>query len=88
MVWLSYETSIASQGMGVDRELGRVFGYLGIGALALSAGASALFVFSAGRLDAIWLFLPLFVAYSVFIGLLSIGLALYVFIRSRTRRLH
>lgn len=74
--------------MGIDRELGRVFGYLGIGALVLGAGTFALFVFGTGELDAIWLFLPVFVAYSAFIGLLSIGIAVYVFIRSRTRRLH
>lgn len=70
--------------MGTDRELGRVFGYLGIAALALGAGASALFVFGTDELDAIWLFLPVFVAYSAFIGLLSIGIAVYVFILSRS----
>ncbi len=73
--------------MGVDRELVRAFGYLAIGVIAVSAGASALIAFGTDNFDAIWLFLPLLVGYSAFLALLSIGLALYVFVRSKTHRL-
>jgi fatty acid desaturase len=75
-------------GMGVDRELVRAFGYLAIGVIAVSAGVSALIAFGTDNFDAIWLFLPLLVGYSVFLGLLSIGLALYVFVRSKADRVH
>jgi hypothetical protein len=70
--------------MGVDRELARALGYFGGGVIALGAGFFALISFGTGNLDVIWLFLPLLVGYSVFIALFSIGLATYVFIRSRT----
>ena len=67
----------------------RAFGYLSSGVIALTAGASALVAFGTHNFDAIRLFLPLFVGYSVFIALFSIGMALYVFIiRLRTHRLH
>jgi undecaprenyl pyrophosphate phosphatase UppP len=73
--------------MGVDRELAKALGYFGAGVIALGAGASALIAFGTGNSDAILLFMPLLVAYSAFIALLCIGLALYVIIRSRTQRL-
>jgi hypothetical protein len=49
---------------------------------------SALIAFGTDNFDAIWLFLPLLVGYSVFLALLSIGLALYVFVRSKADRVH
>ena len=74
--------------MGVDRELVRAFGYLTIGVIAVSAGASAVIAFGTDNFDAIWLFVPLLVGYSALLALLSMGLALYVFIRSKADRLH
>jgi len=74
--------------MGIDVGSVRAFGYLNIGVVAVSGGVSALIAFGTGNSDMIWLFLPLLVGYSLFIALLSISLAVYVFVRSRTQRLH
>jgi len=66
----------------------RAFGYLNIGVIAVAGGGFALIAFGTNNFDVIWLFLPLLVGYSLFIALLSMGLALYVFVRSRSHRLN
>jgi hypothetical protein len=69
--------------MEADRGLGKAFGFLGVGIVAFAAGAFALVAFGVDHPDVLPLFLPLVVAYSAVVAVLSLGIALYVFVSAR-----
>lgn len=63
--------------------MAKAVGFLGVGVVAIAAGAFALVSFGTDSPDILPLFLPLVVAYSAVVAVLSLGIALYVFIASR-----